>query len=77
MFKFLDNPLPNPVLTMNLDDEDGSEIIFYGNQSEMLKLTKTGFYVRGESVPVDEQEAREVYQAFRQWLVWAGLTARP
>lgn len=77
MYTALNNPLPKPVLTMNLDDEQGAEIVFYGNQSEMLKLTKTAFYVRGEPVPVDEQEAREVYQAFRQWLVWAGLTAQP
>lgn len=62
---------------MNLDDEQGAEIVFYGNQSEMLKLTQKGFYVKGEPVPIDEQEAREVYQAFRQWLVWAGLTAQP
>lgn len=61
---------------MSADKED-SAITFYGNESEMLKLTKTEFYVRGEPVPVDENEAREVYQAFRQWLVWAGLTAQP
>lgn len=61
---------------MSANPEDTS-ITFYGNESEMLRLTKTAFYVRGEPVTVDENEAREVYQAFRQWLVWAGLTSQP
>ena len=71
-----ETPTPMPVLTMTPGPE-GSAITFFGGESEMLKLTPTEFYVRGEPVPVDEQEAREVYQAFRQWLLWAGLTSQP
>jgi len=67
---------PKPVITMSSDKEN-TAITFYGNENEMLRLTKTAFYVRGEPVPVDENEAREVYQACRQWLVWAGLTSQP
>lgn len=40
---------------------------------EMLKITKEGFYVRGVRVPVDDREAETVYNAFKQWLVWANL----
>jgi hypothetical protein len=43
---------------------------------EMLKITPDGFYVRGVRVPVDDKEAETVYNAFKQWLVWAQLTAK-
>jgi len=76
MYKFTSQLTPMPVLTMS-PEIDGSSITFWANESEMLKLTPTGFCVRGQPVPVDEQEAREVYQAFRQWMTWAGLTAQP
>lgn len=35
---------------------------------EMLKITKDGFYVRGEKIPQDFDEARTVYNAFISWL---------
>lgn len=44
------------------------------NGDEMLKITQDGFYVRGVKVPQDEKEAQAVYQAFRQWMMWANLT---
>ena len=40
---------------------------------EMLKVTRDGFYVRGQKVPADEREAETVYLAFKQWLAWAQL----
>jgi hypothetical protein len=43
---------------------------------EMLKITPDGFYVRGVKVPQDDKEAETVYNAFKQWLVWAQLTAK-
>lgn len=42
-------------------------------QDEMLRITEDGFYVRGQRVPVDDQEAKTVYLAFKQWLAWAQL----
>ena len=43
------------------------------NDSEMLKIAKDGFYVRGIKVPQDEREAESVYKTFHQWLTWATL----
>ena len=40
---------------------------------EMLRVAKDGFYVRGEKVPADDKEAEIVYNAFKQFLVWAEL----
>ena len=43
------------------------------SNSEMLKITPDGFYVRGEKIPQDEHEAESVYKTFHQWLTWATL----
>jgi hypothetical protein len=45
-------------------------------QSEMLRITAEGFYVRGQRVPADEHEAQTVYLAFKQWLAWSNLQHR-
>jgi hypothetical protein len=45
-----------------------------GPYTEMLKITETGFYVRGEKVPADDKEAAAVYRAFQQFLVYHALT---
>lgn len=42
--------------------------------SEMLKITPAGFWVRGVEVPQGPDEARVVYEAFQQWMLWAALT---
>ena len=44
--------------------------------TEMLRVAKDGFYVRGERIPVDDKEAETVYNAFKQFLVWAELNRR-
>ena len=41
--------------------------------SEMLRVAPDGFYIRGERVPQDDEEAETVYNAFKQFLVWAEL----
>jgi len=51
-----------------------SNISLQTGTSEMLRITKNGFYVRGVRVPQDEKEAEKVYNAFHQWLTWATLT---
>jgi hypothetical protein len=51
-----------------------SNIILTSQQTEMLKITQEGFWVRGVKVEQDEQEAQTVYQAFQAWLTWANLT---
>lgn len=60
---------PNPVLTMAAN----GNIIFNIEGEEYLRITETGFFVRGEQVAPDNKEAEQVYNAFRQWLVWAHL----
>jgi hypothetical protein len=41
--------------------------------TEMLRVAPDGFYIRGERVPQDDKEAETVYNAFKQFLVWAEL----
>ena len=51
-------------------------IVLNAGQDEMLKITPTGFYVRGVAVEQGAGEAAAVYQAFKQWMVWASLTRK-
>ena len=44
-----------------------------GSATEMLRVAKDGFYVRGVKIEQDEKEAEKVYNAFHQWLTWATL----
>jgi hypothetical protein len=43
---------------------------------EMLRIAEDGFYVRGVKVTQDDKEAEIVYNAFKQFLVWAELNRR-
>jgi hypothetical protein len=52
---------------------DNDSISLITDESEMLKITQEGFYVRGVKVPQDEREAESVYKTFHQWLTWATL----
>lgn len=48
-----------------------------GNPStEMLRVSDKGFWVRGVKVEQDDKEAERVYNAFKQFLVWAELNRR-
>jgi hypothetical protein len=40
---------------------------------EILKITNDGFFVRGERVPQDENEAKKVYEAFISLLKSTGF----
>ena len=44
--------------------------------SEMLRVGPDGFCIRGIKVPQDDKEAETVYNAFKQFLVWAELNRR-
>lgn len=44
--------------------------------TEMLKVGKDGFWVRGVKVAQDDKEAEIVYNAFKQWMVWSELNRR-
>jgi hypothetical protein len=43
----------------------GDLIFTVNNGEELLKVSKTGFFVRGVEVPQDENEALNVYNGFR------------
>lgn len=48
-------------------------VTFNAENSEMLRIAKDGFYVRGKKVEIDDNEAETVYNAFHQWLTWSTL----
>ena len=54
-------------------EEQPSRISLHSNSTEMLRVAKDGFYVRGVRIEQDENEALKVYNAFHQWLTWATL----
>jgi hypothetical protein len=56
---------------MSVDQE--SNITLNSNTTEMLRVAKDGFYVRGKRVNQDDKEAEIVYNTFHQWLTWATL----
>lgn len=69
---------PNNTIHYEVRDPEPSSIVLntgHGSD-EMLRVAPDGFYVRGVRVPADEQEAETVYNAFKQWLVWANLQRR-
>ena len=51
-----------------------NNIVFHAGPAEMLKVTEDGFYVRGVKIEADEKEAKEVFRAFKQFLVYHALT---
>ena len=59
---------------VEIDNQEDLITMTTGASGEMLRVTKTGFYVRGVKVAQDEKEAEHVYNAFHQWLTWAALT---
>lgn len=66
----------NPSLTMKSTmtaETQESTITFTGGTSEMLRISKDGFYIRGKRLPQDDNEAELVYNTFHQWLTWATL----
>ena len=66
--------IPEALFTFERKGLEEGNITMHTGQSEMLKITKDGFYVRGVKVPADEHEAEAVYRAFKQFLMWSALT---
>jgi hypothetical protein len=60
--------------TLSSDTGPSSIVLYTGNDDEMLRITRDGFYVRGVKVPQDDKEAESVYNAFRAWMTWANMT---
>ena len=55
------------------DPEPNSVTLNLGNQTEWIRISAGGFWVRGVKVAADDKEAETVYNAFKQWLAWAAL----
>jgi hypothetical protein len=56
------------------DFNTNNDITLTGGGEEMLRVAEDGFYIRGVRVEADDKEAKHVYEAFKQWLVWNTLT---
>jgi len=63
--------IPDSNITFELPNNNN--VTMFTGGTEMLKVAEDGFYVRGMKVPVDDKEAETVYNAFKQFLVWAEL----
>ena len=54
-------------------DEYQNSVAFHAGGAEMLRLSPDGFYVRGEKLEQDDNEAQAVYNSFKEWLTWQQL----
>ena len=61
-------------MTNSLDFNNNDNTVFMIRGQEMLRINSRGFWVNGVKVKQEEQEAEEVYKAFRQWLAWNLIT---
>ena len=64
---------PDPVLTVS-GPEQPNAVTFLCAGVETLRISDTGFYVRGKQVKVDDKEALIVYNSFKEWLAWQQLS---
>ncbi len=79
MASYYTGPMNPDVRTISIDSNHQrlqSTITFCaGNpNTEMLKVSQDGFWVRGVKVEQDDKEAQLVYNAFKEWMTWAQLT---
>jgi hypothetical protein len=51
-----------------------NNVIMKSGNTEMLRVSEDGFYVRGVRVEADDREAATVYAAFKEFLVWNRLS---
>jgi hypothetical protein len=62
--------------TLSVTDPYQNSMTMWAGGSEMLRVAQDGFYVRGVKIEQDDKEAERVYNAFKQFLVWAELNRR-
>ena len=58
---------------INQPELNEHSVTFFCGGDEMLKVSRTGFYVRGKRLEQDDAEAKQVYNSFTQWLAWQQL----
>lgn len=56
-----------------LSERRALDVSFNGPDGEMIRISRDGFYVRGERIEQDAHEARRVYRAFLQWMRAQGM----
>jgi hypothetical protein len=75
-----DPSFPGTVVALRGNEPEEGNIVFHSgtdlDASEMIKITRTGFYVRGKLVDQDDKEAEIVYNAFKEWMIYSALTRR-
>ena len=64
---------PDPVLTVS-GPEQPNAVTFFSGGIETLRISDTGFWVRGKKVKQDDKEALTVYNSFKEWLAWQQLS---
>lgn len=62
-----------PKYTFRNDSSYENSVTFMSKGEEMLRCGPDGFWVRGEKVEQDDNEAKIVYNSFREWLTWQQL----
>jgi hypothetical protein len=65
---------PDNMYTIHDPGAEPPGIILQTGAEEHLKITKTGFFVRGKKVNQDDKEAEIVYNAFKEFLTYNALT---
>ena len=50
-----------------------NSIVLNTGETEMLRVARDGFYVRGVKIEQDDNESEKVYNCFKQWLEWSML----
>ena len=64
---------PDSPYTIHGKGGEQNTTTFLCGESEMLKFSDKGFWVRGKKVKQDDKEAEVVYNAFKAWLTWQQL----
>jgi hypothetical protein len=60
-----------PILSVTAPPENSVQL--FCGETEMLRVAKDGFYVRGKKLKQDDKETEEVYNCFKEWLAWSTL----
>ena len=59
--------------TIHMESPYDNSITFHSAGEEMFRCGPDGFYVRGKKIEQDDNEAKLVYNSFKEWLTWAQL----
>ena len=64
----------NPDITIrDINLTPPNAVTFISGGVEVLKCSNEGFWIRGKRIEQDDNEARIVYNSFKEWLTWQQL----